>query len=100
MVGFTCVYIDKVVEFYGYFCSFFRLLFFGGGGVGFFFFFFFFFFLFNPSLLFSWMFEHDCLDTCCFGYLICMCCIFVFAPAQRNWACSTWKGALEIRSLS
>ena len=26
-------------------------------------------------------------------------CIFVFAPVQRNWACFTWKGALEIRSL-
>ena len=22
------------------------------------------------------MFEHDCLDTCCFGCLICMCYIF------------------------
>ena len=26
-------------------------------------------------------------------------CSFVFAPVQRNWACFTWKGALEIRSL-
>ena len=26
-------------------------------------------------------------------------CIFVFAPVQRNWACFTWKGALEIRSI-
>ena len=26
--------------------------------------------------------------------------IFVFAPVQRNWACFTWKGAPEIRSLS
>ena len=25
--------------------------------------------------------------------------IFVFAPVQRNWACFTWKSALEIRSL-
>ena len=25
--------------------------------------------------------------------------IFVFAPVQRSWACFTWKGALEIRSL-
>ena len=24
--------------------------------------------------------------------------IFVFAPVQRNWACFTWKSALEIRS--
>ena len=30
----------------------------------------------------SWMFEHDCLDTCCFGCLICMC--FVFTPVQCN----------------
>ena len=22
------------------------------------------------GLLLSWMFEHDCLDTCCFGYLL------------------------------
>ena len=26
-------------------------------------------------------------------------CIFVFAPVQRNWACFTRKGALEIRLL-
>ena len=26
-------------------------------------------------------------------------CISVFAPVQRNLACFTWKGALEIRSL-
>ena len=26
-----------------------------------------------PSLLFNWMFEHDCLDKCCFGCLRCMC---------------------------
>ena len=45
-------------------------------------------------------FQHDCLDTCCLECLTCMCfCIFVFAPVQCNWACSTWKGALEIRSL-
>ena len=39
------------------------------------------------------MFEHDCLDTCCFGCLIYMYvfCIFVFAPVQRNWACFTWN---------
>ena len=46
--------------------------------------------------LLSWMLQHDCLDTCCFGCLICMCfdkreeedvhvfCIFIFAPVQRN----------------
>ena len=26
-------------------------------------------------------------------------CIFVLAPVQHSWACFTWKGALEIRSL-
>ena len=45
----------------------------------------------------SWMFEHDYLDTYCFECLICMC--FVFRPVQRNGACFTWKGALEIHSL-
>ena len=36
-------------------------------------------------LLLSWMFEHDCLDTCCFGCLLCMCFVFlVFAPVHRN----------------
>ena len=34
-------------------------------------------FFLNPSLLYSWIFEHDCLDTCCFGCLICMCFIFL-----------------------
>ena len=37
---------------------------------------------FNTFLLLSWMFEHVCLDTCCFGCLICIC--FVFASVQRN----------------
>ena len=23
-----------------------------------------------------WMFQHDCLDTCCFECLICMCFVF------------------------
>ena len=27
----------------------------------------------SPSLLYSWMFEHDCLATCCFGCFTCMC---------------------------
>ena len=36
------------------------------------------FFFLYPSLLLSWMFEHDCLDTCCLGCLICMCFIFLF----------------------
>ena len=47
--------------------------------------------------LLSWMLEPDCLDTCCFGCLICMC--FVFAPVQCNWAGFTRKGALEIHSI-
>ena len=49
----------------------------------------------------SWMFQHDYFDTCGFEYpiYIHVFCIFVFAPVQRKWACSTWKGALEIRSL-
>ena len=29
--------------------------------------FFLFFFFFYSSLLLSWVFEHDCLDACCFG---------------------------------
>ena len=50
--------------------------------------------------LFNWMFQHDCLDTYCFGVsYIHAFSIFVFAPVQRNWACFTWKSALEIRSL-
>ena len=28
--------------------------------------------------LISWMFERNCLDTCCFGCLICMCCVFLY----------------------
>ena len=49
MVGimYVCVYVDTVFGFYRYF------------------FFFFFFFL-----LLTWMFEHDCLDTCSFGCLM------------------------------
>ena len=41
--------------------------------------FFFFFFFEYPSLQLSWMFEHDCLDTCCLGVLyasvlyVCIC---------------------------
>ena len=31
-----------------------------------------------PSLLPSWMFEHDCLDMCCFRCLICMCFVFLY----------------------
>ena len=54
----------------------------------------------NFFSLFNWMFQLDCLDTCCFKCLTCMCSVFfVFAPVQRNGACFTWKGALEVRSL-
>ena len=28
--------------------------------------------------LFSWMFQHDCLDTCCFECLICMCFVVLY----------------------
>ena len=62
MVGITYVYISMVYGFYGYFFSSFVLK--------------------KLSLLFSWMVEYDCLDTCCFGCLMCM--RFVFAPVQRN----------------
>ena len=50
--------------------------------------------------LLNWMFQHDCLDTYCFwvSYMHAFF-IFVFAPVQRNWACFTWKSALEICSL-
>ena len=30
-----------------------------------------------PALLLSWMFEHDFMDTCCFGCLICVCFVFL-----------------------
>ena len=47
------------------------------------FFFFFFCFCFCSLFLFlvlllSWMFESDCLNTRCFGYLICMYFVFLF----------------------
>ena len=35
-----------------------------------------FFYFCKPSLLLSWMFEHDGLDKCCFGRLTCMCFVF------------------------
>ena len=58
MVGISHVYIEMIFAFYGYvdFCSSFL----------------------NPSLLLSWMFEHDCSDTYCFGCLICICFIFLY----------------------
>ena len=34
----------------------------------------------STFLLLSWMFEHDCLDTCCFGCLICTCFVFLYLP--------------------
>ena len=54
MVGITYVYIDTNLEC----CRF----------VDFF----------NASLLFSWKFRHDYLDTCCFGCLLCMCLICLY----------------------
>ena len=35
-------------------------------------------FFFIPILLLSWMFEHDCLDTCCFECIIYMCFVFLY----------------------
>ena len=43
MVGVICVYVDKVFGFHGFFNCLVR------------------------------MFQHDCLDTCCFECLTCMC---------------------------
>ena len=28
--------------------------------------------------LLSWMFQHNCLDTCCFECPICMCIVFLY----------------------
>ena len=57
MVGITYVYIDMISVFNGYVAFDFS----------------------NPSLLLSWMFEHDCLDTQCFGCHVCMCFVFLFS---------------------
>ena len=59
MVGIIYVYVDTGFGFYGYFFSFFKLL--------------------------SWMFEYDCLETCCFwvSYMYVFW-IFVLVPFQRN----------------
>ena len=55
---------------------------------------------FYPSLLLSRMFEHDCLDICCFGrFYACVLYFFLFALVQHNWACFPWKCVLEICSL-
>ena len=35
-------------------------------------------FFFNPSSLLNWMFGYDCLDTYCFGCVICMCFAFLY----------------------
>ena len=43
--------------------------------------------------LLSWMFEHDCSNTCCFGCLMCMC--FVFLYLHLFSTVFTRKGALE-----
>ena len=48
--------------------------------------------------LLNWMFQRDCLDTYCF-WVSYMHAVSIFAPVQRDWACFTWKSALEIRSL-
>ena len=53
MVGVIFVYVDMVFGFYGvlFVCF---------------------------LLMFSWMFQHDYLDTCCSECLICMCFAFVY----------------------
>ena len=58
MVGITYAYIDTVFGFVG-------TLFFS------------FLFVKYPLLLLSWMFEHDCLDTCCIGVLY-TCLVFFY----------------------
>ena len=63
MVRIYYVYFDALFGFNGYFLLLSLLLYY-------------------PSLLLGWMFEHDCLDRCCFGFLRCMC--FVFALVQRS----------------
>ena len=57
MVRITYLYIDTVFGFCGYFLKKKKI---------------------KQSLLLSWMFEPDCLDTCCFGCLICMCFVFLY----------------------
>ena len=69
MVGVVYVYVHMVFGFYEYFFF----------------------------ILFTWMFQHDCLDTYCLECLICMC--FVFSYFHLFSACFKWKGALEMRSL-
>ena len=49
------------------------------------------------------MFKHESLDTCCFECLIYMCFVFLYLPlfsANEHVSRFTWKGALEIHSLS
>ena len=91
----ACLSVIISLYSWGYLCEcWYGIGFYWGAGEGLWFFF----FLFFVFLLISWMFQHHCLDTCCFweSYTFC---VFVFAPVQRNWACFTWKGTLEIRSL-
>ena len=40
----------------------------------------------NPILLLSWMFEHDFLDTCCFGCLICMCLLICICTCSTQFS--------------
>ena len=58
MVGMTYLYIDTIFAFCRYVDLLVVFVLFSCGGRGGY-----------PSLLFNWMFEHGCLDTCCLGVL-------------------------------
>ena len=61
-----CVCVCVIISLYGWvFYVYIAMVF---GFYGYFFFF----------LLFSWMFQQDCLDTCCFEWLICMCLVVLY----------------------
>ena len=45
-------------------------------------------FFFNLSLQLSWMSEQDCLNTCCFGCLICMCFVFLYSTCSQQLSMS------------
>ena len=63
MVGITCLYGDSNFAVYRYVDLF---------------------SVFHPPSLLSWMFGHGCLDSCCFGCVICLCFIVCTCSAQLN----------------